>query len=365
MILQSGDWADPWLFLTFIKKRDAGSWEKLAEGKTIKLSLPEIVALHTVVAGEKPEWKTFHKNNDSGTPIFAHLESSKEDKGISTVVIKAGEYVRPITYPETVILEKLLAHVFEEKIAYATGNNKPAPEEAPQDEPTVEVSEQPVLESPAVEVKDQTHKVQPKSQPPVMDADATLAETFAAFKFDPLPQRLPNGTFPLKGHLKSVRKENGNITLFLKLESGTIKEIAGTDIVGAALHGTEVDLVIKINSSPKALEPAAASPSPKAKPAAKRGKGGKTPENPVNVPEASETTTTPSEKSLILAKSVKAVTDRAVLVTKEGGAELWIPKSALTDNVPAPAAPQDAAWQFTVKSWFAQKPDFLNWVKST
>ncbi len=75
-----------------------------------------------MVAGEKPEWKTFHKNNDSGTPILARLESSKEDKGISTVVIKAGECVRPITYPETVILEKLLAHIFEEMIARWAGD---------------------------------------------------------------------------------------------------------------------------------------------------------------------------------------------------------------------------------------------------
>ncbi len=30
-----------------------------------------------------------------------------------------------------------------------------------------------------------------------------------------------------------------------------------------------------------------------------------------------------------------------------------------------PRRAQEGAWQYAVKDWFAQKPDFQNWVKST
>ncbi len=347
MIFQSGDWSEPWMFLTFIKKREGGAWEKLAEGKTVKLSLPEIVALKSVVSGEKPEWKTFHKSNGTGTPISARIESNKEDRGSPTVLINAGDYLRPVNYPETVILEKLLAHVFEEKIAHATGTNKSAAEEVPREAPEDGAAEE--AADPAPVPPEVNAKVLP---PQIPDEDMTLAESLARYKIPPLPQRLPSGVFPMTGRLKSIRTENGTTTLFLKLASGTVEEIPAADIVGAGIHGAEVDLVIKAIPSPQ--KPAAV--PAKAKPAPKRGKADDKPENTPEAPEAGEATT-------VYATSIKQVTQKALLVTKAGGTELWIPKSALA--VPAPTAPQDTAWQFAVKDWFAQKPDFQAWVKST
>ncbi len=356
MIFQSGDWSDPWSFLTFIKKRDAGSWEKLAEGKTIKLSLPEIVALRAVVAGEKPEWKTFHKSNGTGTPISARLESNKEDRGNFSVLINAGDYLRPVTYPETVILEKLLAHVFEEKIAHATGtaNPKPAPEATPQPEPATEVPEEPTNDV------EEELPVAEMERPTPETADMTLAESLAKLNISPLPQRLPSGVFPMSGHLKEIRTEHGATTLFLKLASGTIEEIPVPDIVGAGVHGSIVDLVIKMIPSPRQPDPSPENMPSKAKTTPKRGKVDKIPEA------APESPSQPSiEHVPICATSVKAVTEKALLVTSAGGRELWVPKKALADATLAPASPQEGAWHFAVKDWFAQKADFQAWVKST
>ncbi len=343
VIFQSGDWIDPHVFLTFIKKRDGGAWEKLAVGKTVKLSLPEVVALRDVVAGTKPEWKTYHKSNGAGTPISARLESGKDDRGSSTVLLSAGEYLRPIAYPETTILEKILDHVFEEKIAHATGSPKQAPEESPQVEPASEAPVEPAQEPPLNEIGD-----------PAPEADdMTLVESLARFNIPPLPRRLPSGVFPMTGRLKAVRTDNGVTTLSVKMSNGAIEEILATDIVGAGVHGSEVDLVVKAVSSPKA------------NPAAQRGKPGKTSEDAPDAPAVGALTAAASENVVIRATSVKKVTERALLVTNAGGTELWIPKSALADDVPAPAAPQVGAWQFTVKAWFAQKADFQDWVKST
>ncbi len=357
MILQSGDWTDPWMFLAFIKKRDNGSWEKLAEGKTIKLGLPEIVALRDVVAGNRPEWKAFHKSNGTGTSISARLESGNGEKDTPTVVIAAGSYVRPVNYPETVILDKLLGHVFEEKVANATVNTKPAANDTPQESGEEKPDQEPVSIKVPSEREKRSVPVTPS--PPVTNVDLTLTQSFAAFHFPPLPRKLPNGAYPVTGFLKSVKKENGTTTLFLKLGNGNVEEIPAAMILGAGLHGTEVDLVIK---GPGTYF---ASPLSEGKQDARPGNINKIPEVAHDAPTTGESSAAPTELATVRAASVRAVTGKALLVTNAKGVELWVPKRALADAVPAPTAPQDAAWQFAVKPWFAEKPDFQNWVKST
>ncbi len=353
MIFQSGNWDEPWMFLTFIKKRDNGPWEKLAEGKTIKLSLLEIVALRDVVAGNRPEWKTFHKGNGTGTPISARLESGKES---TTVLISAGDYLRPINYPETVILQALLDHMFAEKITNATGG-KQLSEESPQEAFDGETKREPISELHVPAVTEKKAPVQPS--PTVTDVDLSLAQSFAALNFPPLPQRLPNGAYPITGHLKSVKKENGITTLYLQLASGNFGEAPATTIVGAGLHGTEVDLVIKGPGTSPAIPP------PKIKANTKQGRAVKTPEIAPGDPATGKSISTPTEPGAIRAASVRAVTKKALLVINASCRELWVPKKALADAVPAPAVPQDVAWQFAVKDWFAEKLDFQNWVKSS
>src|SRR4030042_4648046 len=126
LVLQSGNWTAPCIFLTFIKKRDNGTWERLAEGKTVKLSLPEIIAVRDVAAGEHPEWKTYHKSNGNGTSIAARLEKNKAD---STLLLAVGDYLKPVNYPETTVFKELLDHVLKEKITHAPGATKPNQDE--------------------------------------------------------------------------------------------------------------------------------------------------------------------------------------------------------------------------------------------
>ncbi len=118
MVLSSRDWAEPFVMLTFIKKKgtNGNEWEKFAEGKTLKISLVEIAAIRDVVRGVKPTWKTFHKYNGAGTPIEVRWENDKQE----TIVFSAGGYVRPVQWPESVVLSQMIDHIFAEKIQYAT-----------------------------------------------------------------------------------------------------------------------------------------------------------------------------------------------------------------------------------------------------
>ncbi len=118
MVISSRDWAEPFIMLTFIKKKgtNGNEWEKFAEGKTLKVNLVELAAIRDVVRGVKPTWRTFHKYNDSGTPIEVRWESDKQE----TILFSAGGYIRPVQWPESVVLSQMLDHIFTEKIQYAT-----------------------------------------------------------------------------------------------------------------------------------------------------------------------------------------------------------------------------------------------------
>lgn len=140
MVISSRDWAEPFIMLTFIKKKgmSGNEWEKYVEGKTLKINLVELAAIRDVVRGAKPMWKTFHKYNGSGTPIEVRWENDKQE----TVIFSAGGYMRPVPWPESVVLSALLDHIFAEKIQYATSPQgapeAPSAEELPEetDNPT-------------------------------------------------------------------------------------------------------------------------------------------------------------------------------------------------------------------------------------
>jgi hypothetical protein len=140
MVISSRDWAEPFIMLTFIKKKgtNGNEWEKFAEGKILKVNLVELAAIRDVVRGVKPAWKTFHKYNDSGTPIEVRWENDKKE----TVLFSAGGYVRPVQWPESVVLSQLLDHIFIEKIQYAT-----SPQGAPETHSAEDVPEE-AIESP-------------------------------------------------------------------------------------------------------------------------------------------------------------------------------------------------------------------------
>jgi len=157
MVVQTRSWAEPWVMFTFIKKTaDApgAPWEKLAAGRTVKMVLPELAAILAVCRGDRGAWKTFHKFNGDGTPIEVRYERAKGGNTPDSVVFAVGGYVRPVAWPESVVLRDLLEHVFAEKIIHATGpvDGKGAPANegvTPADACEDDLPAEPISESPA------------------------------------------------------------------------------------------------------------------------------------------------------------------------------------------------------------------------
>ena len=116
VIFDSADWKDPYLYLRFLKKKATGDWEKPSkkEGKNIKLNLLEILAIQDVFQGQGRKWSTVHKFGDETTPITI------EQKGEEFMLGIPG-YAKYFKFPESLLFAKIMAHVVEEKIVYATG----------------------------------------------------------------------------------------------------------------------------------------------------------------------------------------------------------------------------------------------------
>lgn len=116
VILDSSDWSDPFVFLRFLKKKHDGQWEKPSqkEGKALKLNLLEMVAILEVCANRTPKWQTVHKYQEETTAVSVE----RQEGGL---VLMITGYAKPLKGPEVKIFWDLVAHIYEEKIAHATG----------------------------------------------------------------------------------------------------------------------------------------------------------------------------------------------------------------------------------------------------
>ena len=121
LLFNSGDWAEPYAYLKCIKKTPTG-WEKPSnqEGKTVKLSLTELIALHDVLRGKKRKWTTVHQFQEERTSISVGWQQSPDE-----IWFAIADYRKKIQYPETTLFHKLLAHIIEEKIEYSTTTQNP------------------------------------------------------------------------------------------------------------------------------------------------------------------------------------------------------------------------------------------------
>ena len=118
LTIQSSSKNEPYIFVKCIKKKPNGSWEKPSngEGKTIKLSLEEMVMILKVLKEKLPIWTTYHNFNDSKTQISFKWENDKK----TTLWINIGEYPKMLSVPQIEIFKLLLKHLIKEKIEYAT-----------------------------------------------------------------------------------------------------------------------------------------------------------------------------------------------------------------------------------------------------
>jgi len=110
--------------MKFIRKKGDGSWEKLStrEGKTIKVSLEEVVMILEVLKKKIKSWSTVHNFKEDKTPISVNWE------GETKVWFNIGDYPKMLSFAQIEILKLLLLHLLEEKIEFATISDMSKPQ---------------------------------------------------------------------------------------------------------------------------------------------------------------------------------------------------------------------------------------------
>lgn len=110
--------SENYIFMKCIKKKQDGSWEKpsMGEGKTIKISLEEMVMILKVLKGKLPNWTTYHKFNENKTQISFKWENEAK----KSLWINIGKYPKMLGVPQVEIFKLLLKHLIKEKIEHAT-----------------------------------------------------------------------------------------------------------------------------------------------------------------------------------------------------------------------------------------------------
>jgi hypothetical protein len=108
----------PYIFLSCLHRKGDGSWEKTfeGEGKTVKLSIEEIICILDVLHRKSANWRGFHIFKDRKTEIYAGWE----DETRKVLRIKLESYTKKLRFPNTNFLCMLLEHILSEKIEFAT-----------------------------------------------------------------------------------------------------------------------------------------------------------------------------------------------------------------------------------------------------
>ncbi len=116
LIFSTNKKEESFMFIRCLKKKKNGEWQKFNESKVVKISLLETISILDVLNGKRKIWNTFHSFNNTKTPIsFAWDEYDSE-----LLWINIDDYSRPLNYPETELLKRLIKHIVNEKIEFAT-----------------------------------------------------------------------------------------------------------------------------------------------------------------------------------------------------------------------------------------------------
>lgn len=120
LILSSRSKTDPFIFLKFLKKKASNVWEKPSkgEGKTIKISIEEMITTLYVLYGKLHTWSGFHSFKDEKTSISLGWDEKKE-----IFWIRVDEYAKSLKFPQTEFFKLLLEHLIKEKVIFATSGN--------------------------------------------------------------------------------------------------------------------------------------------------------------------------------------------------------------------------------------------------
>ena len=108
----------PYIFLSCINRKEDGTWEKTTkgEGKTVKISIEEMICILEVLNRKSANWRGYHIFEDRKTEIYVGWE----DESRQVLQIKIGDYKKKLRFPNINLMTFLLDHILTEKIEFAT-----------------------------------------------------------------------------------------------------------------------------------------------------------------------------------------------------------------------------------------------------
>lgn len=108
----------PYIFLSCINRKDDGTWESPSkgEGKTVKISIEEIICILEVLRRKSANWRGYHVFKERKTEIYVGWENQSRQ----VLNIKIGRYTKKLRYPNLNFMTLLLEHILMEKIEFAT-----------------------------------------------------------------------------------------------------------------------------------------------------------------------------------------------------------------------------------------------------
>ncbi|MEJ2248785.1 MAG: hypothetical protein P8Y70_02955 [Candidatus Lokiarchaeota archaeon] len=118
LTIQSSSKKEPFIFLRCIKKKPDGNWEKTSkgEGKTIKLTLEEMVMILKVLNKELSSWSTYHSYKELQTQISFKWQDGDQER----LWINIGDYSKMLSIAQIEVFRRLLDHILNEKIEFST-----------------------------------------------------------------------------------------------------------------------------------------------------------------------------------------------------------------------------------------------------
>ena len=118
IILTSPSKSVSYIFLSIFNRKEDGTWERTSEGegKTVKITIEEIICILEVLNKNSANWRGFHVFKERKTEIYVGWE--KESRQV--IQIKIGDYVKKLRFPNLNFLTLMLEHILSEKIEFAT-----------------------------------------------------------------------------------------------------------------------------------------------------------------------------------------------------------------------------------------------------
>ncbi len=108
----------PYVFLSCVNRKKDGTWENTSEGegKTVKISIEEIICVLEVLLKKSANWRGFHIFKERKTEIYVGWEKDSRE----VIQIKISDYIKKLRFPNLNFFTLMLEHILSEKIEFAT-----------------------------------------------------------------------------------------------------------------------------------------------------------------------------------------------------------------------------------------------------